>query len=428
MLLGPQCNHDVGVLLRLCDIPANATGGLPDVEHTRTVKAAMVEAMADHEYYVSSYSSKSQPHADGLKLTLAASLERKKRASDAAKNNAIDGNEHESARKTLHTLVAATNNRMHKGFPQMLSYLMGKPICYSSHNFVPIMTTNLMRMLQKHGDTLAKGMEHSAPAPVRRYYNIKIPAKPFLTEFDYLHRPSELEDFPLYFFFAGCEARPARGGRRPNDALDWYMLGNHRQYTARPVESQAYPGVPLRHPPSSDDPLGAILYVYSYYVKVRLDQAWRVPLLQGWLPHPPQSECMLLDDGTIDTDAVRYAIYMQLLFRPFRSVDAFFRNTDCKPWIHGATEFWKSFLAEFQHWRAQLALVAQEHRSHAEPLSVEWLACRTCDAMKHYDLAASRHQVVAEKSPDESVLCDLPFAVPVDQDANSQALLLLIPA
>ena len=116
----------------------------------------------------------------------------------------------------------------------MLSYLMGKPICYSSHNFVPIMTTNLMRMLQKYGDTLAKGMEHSAPAPVRRYYNIKIPAKPFLTEFDYLYRPSELEDFPLYFFFAGCEARPARGGRRPNDALDWYMLGNQRQYTARP--------------------------------------------------------------------------------------------------------------------------------------------------------------------------------------------------
>ena len=49
MLLGPQCNHDLAVLLRLCDLPEDAPDAKLDEDHVAVVKAAMVEAMGDHE-------------------------------------------------------------------------------------------------------------------------------------------------------------------------------------------------------------------------------------------------------------------------------------------------------------------------------------------------------------------------------------------
>ena len=68
MLLGPHSNHDLGVLLRLVHIPDSESNARPDAAELCTIKAAMMEAMAAHEYYAASYSSKSQPHADGVKF------------------------------------------------------------------------------------------------------------------------------------------------------------------------------------------------------------------------------------------------------------------------------------------------------------------------------------------------------------------------
>ncbi len=64
----------------------------------------------------SSYSSKAAPHADGLLITLAASLVRKQSAQETAEASGAPVEDHERARKILHSLVAATNNRMHKDF------------------------------------------------------------------------------------------------------------------------------------------------------------------------------------------------------------------------------------------------------------------------------------------------------------------------
>ena len=41
------------------------------------MRASLLEAIGDHEYYCSAYSSKEQPHVDGLLLTLAQSVRRK---------------------------------------------------------------------------------------------------------------------------------------------------------------------------------------------------------------------------------------------------------------------------------------------------------------------------------------------------------------
>ena len=59
MLLGPKCNHDLGILLRLVDVAATST----DKERATS---ALLDAIGDHEFYCASYSSKDQPHMQGL--------------------------------------------------------------------------------------------------------------------------------------------------------------------------------------------------------------------------------------------------------------------------------------------------------------------------------------------------------------------------
>ena len=61
IMLGPSCNHDLGVLLRFASTASSADEAV----------SAMIDAMGDHEYYCASYSSKDQPHVERSMLTLA---------------------------------------------------------------------------------------------------------------------------------------------------------------------------------------------------------------------------------------------------------------------------------------------------------------------------------------------------------------------
>ena len=63
MLLGPKCNHDLGVLLRLVDVDSKEN----DIKR---VTNSLLDAIGDHEYYCASYASKHQPHMEGLITTL----------------------------------------------------------------------------------------------------------------------------------------------------------------------------------------------------------------------------------------------------------------------------------------------------------------------------------------------------------------------
>ena len=54
---------------------------------------------------------------------------------------------HEIGRKILHRLISSTNRRMHKGFPEMLTYLLNKPMEYCSHMFVHVQYDTLYRVL-----------------------------------------------------------------------------------------------------------------------------------------------------------------------------------------------------------------------------------------------------------------------------------------
>ena len=99
----------------------------------------MLAAMGGHEFYCASYSSKGQPHVEGLLVTLADVVRVKEHEIVTARAAGEVVSPHEVSRRLLHTLMAATNRRMHKGFQDMLSSLLRKPTEYCSHQFVPFL-------------------------------------------------------------------------------------------------------------------------------------------------------------------------------------------------------------------------------------------------------------------------------------------------
>ena len=77
MTLGPQCNHDVGVLLRM--FPTSREGEQGEGEHPASAEAAMLEAMGDHEVHCATYATKDAPQIEGLLVALADGLRSKER-------------------------------------------------------------------------------------------------------------------------------------------------------------------------------------------------------------------------------------------------------------------------------------------------------------------------------------------------------------
>ena len=83
-----------------------------------------------------SYSSKESPHVEGLLVTIADALKRKEQEIAQRRAEGLDIAPQEAARQILHRLLSGTNRRMHKGFPEMFTYLLKKPMEYCSHEFV----------------------------------------------------------------------------------------------------------------------------------------------------------------------------------------------------------------------------------------------------------------------------------------------------
>ena len=71
--------------------------------------------------------------------------------------------------------------------------------------------------------------------------------------------------------------------------------------------SKINPGWPLRHPDT-----GECIVEHEYYVRLRTEAAWRIPVLYG---RPPKG-------ASADTDSERgvLALFLLLLFRPHRQV------------------------------------------------------------------------------------------------------------
>ena len=107
----------------------------------------MLDAMGDHEYYCACYASKEEPHMEGLLHTLIDGLRRKEAEIAELRAAGQDCTPQEVARKIMHRLISCTNRRMHKGFPEMLTYLSRMPMEYISHQFVLVDINHTIKYL-----------------------------------------------------------------------------------------------------------------------------------------------------------------------------------------------------------------------------------------------------------------------------------------
>ena len=136
------------------------------------------------------------------------------------------------------------------------------------------------------------------------------PLKPF----DYAFRPKALEDFPLYFFLAGC----ATARSLSSDSMEWVPLErkgsaeicHHRSFIREPICSKMFPHRPLV------DAENKPIHRYGFYVRLRTMEAWRVPILYGKQPSP-------VDATAPASEKANYAMYLMMLFRPHRLMNVF---------------------------------------------------------------------------------------------------------
>ena len=474
MLLGPTCNHDLGVLLRLgkfqgtsrSDVALqkrepNAVGIDHSVKRVMLVSAdsqgairtwdgadhvpasepkgpasvksigiqqkeaisSMLSSMGDHEFYCATYATKDQPHIEGLLVTLADGLRAKERDIMLARENGEDVAPHEVCRRFLHNLMASTNRRMHKGFPEMLSYLLRKPMEYCSHRFVSLMIE--ARLRRAMGVVTAASRGDSLPSlDADKRIGIGVANKCEVTEVDYNFRPEALISFPLYFFMAACVAHP----RLNEQSMDWHVIAHQetssdgqvvllrqRSYHPDPITSKIYPGEPLCGKDNRP------LHRYAYYVKLLTTSPWRVPVLYGRMPRTPTETSTAYERGV-------YGLFLMMLFRPHRVVEDLSKFVyDNKQAPANEDEAWDMVYQEFERWRQGVDAQAAEARAfeiddearsrvqpHIETLlasepefnSPHWWSCMISDKLRNYDTGMSKHGTDMSSMPTD--VDDLP--------------------
>eukprot|EP00973_Karenia_brevis_P021070 2897374-Karenia_brevis.AAC.1 len=167
----------------------------------------------------------------------------------AGKFNAKDGPERsceDAARRLLHQLIAATNRRIHRGFPTIYAYLQRRPNHYASHDFVKYnfgqLYSSMLKVIfsacrvvvdvdlevstrmQEDGEGCGEGAKHhtaldaflSQPCgekqeAVQHALRSAVAASAVTDiTFDYQWRPPIFEKFPLYFFQAATDVSTNR--------------------------------------------------------------------------------------------------------------------------------------------------------------------------------------------------------------------------
>ena len=133
--------------------------------------------------------------------------------------------------------MSSTHRRMHKGFPQTLTYLLRRPMEYSSHEFQHLNVDQVFRVAI--AAVFAEGDRPETPRhrdDVRGDFVLRIAPK--LHYGDYTFRLRALEDSPLYFLLSSCQLVKGLG----KHSLHWVTLGDPRQcnFEAEPIRSRAF--------------------------------------------------------------------------------------------------------------------------------------------------------------------------------------------
>ena len=153
-----------------------------------------------------------------------------------------------------------------------------------------------------------------------------------------------------------------------------------------PISSKSFNWT-LRHPETQEP-----LFEYEYYVRLRTDTSWRVPVLHGKIPKS-------LANATTMKDKAMFALFVMLLFRPHRKPQDLFEAAIARqPPPAGPEQAFERLIAEYERWkREEVTGVAEKFfdrsRHVAAPKfnSLEWWACMVALRLRNLELTLTRH-------------------------------------
>ena len=172
---------------------------------------------------------------------------------------------------------------------------------YCSHEFVAFSFDGLLRRTLGAVVSYLSDQTKSLHDDVKPF--LRLPEKAKLGEQDYPFRPDALEEFPLYFFLAGCEASTNLN----SNSMMWKTLpcgdGTHVLYQRsrypEPMLSKRCDG---RYLIDADN---KPIYKYGYYVRLRTDVAWKVPVPHGRCPPVPDESAPAQEKAQATLKAAR---------------------------------------------------------------------------------------------------------------------------
>ncbi|CAK0853031.1 unnamed protein product, partial [Prorocentrum cordatum] len=338
-----------------------------------------------------------QPRIVGLLVTFADAIKSKDEEIAGLEAEGKDPGPQEEARQRLHRFTSATNRRIHKGFPEMLTHLLEKPAVHCNLDYVS---------LNLHGQISRL---------VRLMFNEPAPADAAKVS---EARPGCLNIRPSVFIKVDGDGRVAvlgecKTGDNISSSHSFSQRPAHnirRQSTATPVLSKRF----AESGKEDNIPLmtasGARIHEYAYYLHLRLVTAWRMPIYHGRPVKAPGSASSACDEGM-------YALTVMVLFRPYRSLEEIVDWCGLRVDVLGDSDsVWRFAYEGYLRWRRRVESSAARFYDGAvdkqpDPLSQEWWDCMIYERVRNFDGARARHSADAGKAP--ANLPALPPLLPV---------------
>jgi hypothetical protein len=363
--------------------------------------------LIDHERYCGAYASKEEPHIRGLLQSLSESVKQLEEAQARQASEGKDVTALAKARSLLHRLMSSTNRRMHKGFPEMLAYIMEKPEYIASMEFVPLYYSQvLISYICSLESAASSKLTYLMPDFSKRI--LRPGQVPFLDHVDYAFRSEKLQDFPLYFFISACEAQ---GGKwQKKSMLAWWEAADGRRHPRSSIKYSAMlPTIPLFRPQQQGETTSPYLRDYAYYIALRTFKAWRCPELIGHVPPRVHKESTQRQKG-------EFALFVMLLLRPYRSFHKEIleeaQKHILKERLSDADAHWTALYESYLTWRRGIESIALPlwHDGTSAPLApgppalpmaaessaslcsvTRWWACAIYAKLRNFDLVVAKH-------------------------------------
>ena len=359
MLLCCKCNHDVSTLLRF---PADYMTASDPVA---LIRNRMATNMSTLLYYVTCYTTKTQPQLTSLWSLLHSATQRILESFQSADPPAAPLTR---ARSTLSRLLLSCQKRVHKSAQEMVSYLLGYEDFYSTHSFKRLFYGRLAAELQtlhatpgtSIGDAelqqrptiiVQPQIDEDAAANAPQPYT-------FLstTHSDYPFRGDDLKDWPFYFYIAAVT-----------------RISTSKSTLSTPGCIPFASNHPERH---------------TFRQQVLTGTAWKVPHLMG--PRIPSST----------EDPEKRALLLLLLFKPWQQL------SDLLPSTTGASS-WSDALSL---WMTTIKARLPQPTIRASALTPAYWAQRSIHIIEHIDDMSKTDFTTTDRelrlNPDE--LCGIP--------------------